>query len=150
MALENIHVEEVAMDTAVNKASDVRPAIMDFERRLSGIAEMVKNVWGGQAKQAFDHKHQEITGTLGATRRTPLGISEGTSVAEQYSVQADHDASADHHGHQRHPRRLTRRDPATRSRQWPVSPDAISVKFEDLQELHDAIAEAQHDLRHEP
>lgn len=93
MSLENIHVEESAMSTAVNRSSDVQASIMDFERRLSGIAEMVKNVWGGKAKLAFDQKHAEITQYLGRNAQDALGISEGTNVAKQVSVTADDDAA---------------------------------------------------------
>jgi uncharacterized protein YukE len=93
VAEENIHVEEGMMDVATRKAADVQTSIMDFERRLSGIAEMVKNVWGGKAKQAFDQKHAEITQYLGNNAQDALGISEGTNVAKQVSVTADDDAA---------------------------------------------------------
>jgi hypothetical protein len=42
---------------------------------------------------AFDQKHAEITQYLGRNAQDALGISEGTNVAKQVSVQADDDAS---------------------------------------------------------
>jgi uncharacterized protein YukE len=94
MALNNIHVEQTAMGTAVGRSADVQTAIMDYERQLSGIAEMVKSVWGGRAKQAFDIKHQEISAFLGINSRDAGGISEGTNQALNISVTADDDAYA--------------------------------------------------------
>lgn len=92
MAFDNIHVEETAMAEAVNKSSTVQQSIMDFERRLSNISEMVKAVWGGKAKTAFDQKHAEITQYLGRNAQDALGISEGTNTAKNVSVQADDEA----------------------------------------------------------
>lgn len=94
MALNNIHVEQTSMGTAVGRSSDVQTAIMDYERQLSGIAEMVKSVWGGRAKQAFDIKHQEISSFLGINSQDAGGISEGTNQALNISVTADDDAYA--------------------------------------------------------
>jgi hypothetical protein len=94
MALDNIHVEQTAMTTAVSRSSDVQTAIMDYEKQLSGIAEMVKSVWGGKAKLAFDQKHQEISGYLGTNSQDAAGISQGTNTANNISVGADDDAYA--------------------------------------------------------
>lgn len=92
MAFNNIHVEQTAMTTAVSRSSDVNTQILDFERQMSGIAEMVKSVWGGRAKQAFDLKHNEIRGNIGVNAQDASGISDGTSQALNHSVGAD-DAS---------------------------------------------------------
>lgn len=94
MALDNIHVEQTAMTTAVSRSSDVHTSIMDYERQLTGIADMVKAVWGGRAKVAFDQKHQEISGQLGINAQDASSISDGTSRALNISVQADDDAYA--------------------------------------------------------
>ena len=94
MALDNIHVEQSAMTTAVSRSSDVNTAIMDYERQLTNIAEMVKAVWGGKAKQAFDLKHQEIRSYLGINSEDAGSISEGTNTALNVSVTADDDAYA--------------------------------------------------------
>jgi hypothetical protein len=92
MAFDNIHVEQTAMTTAVSRSSDVNTQILDFEKQMSGIADMVKAVWGGRAKQAFDIKHNEIRGFIGVNAQDASGISEGTSQALNHSVGAD-DAS---------------------------------------------------------
>jgi len=92
MAFDNIHVEQTAMTTAVSRSSDVHTQIMDFEKQMSGIAEMVKSVWGGRAKQAFDVKHNEIRQYIGVNAQDASGISEGTSQALNHSVSGD-DAS---------------------------------------------------------
>ena len=94
MALDNIHVEQSAMTTAVSRSSDVQTAIMDYEKQLSGIAEMVKAVWGGRAKLAFDQKHAEITSYLGTNSQDAGHISQGTNTANNISVSADDDAYA--------------------------------------------------------
>jgi uncharacterized protein YukE len=92
MAMDNIHVEQSAMTTAVSRSSDVHTAIMDYEKQMSGIADMVKSVWGGRAKLAFDQKHQEIRGYLGVNAQDASSISEGTNQALNISVGADDDA----------------------------------------------------------
>jgi uncharacterized protein YukE len=92
MAFNNIHVEQTAMTTAVSRSSDVNTQIMDFEKQLTGISEMVKAVWGGRAKQAFDIKHNEIRQYMGINAQDASGISDGTSQALNHSVGAD-DAS---------------------------------------------------------
>ncbi|MFL6118703.1 hypothetical protein [Actinophytocola sp.] len=92
MALDNIHVEQSMMSTAVSRSSDVHSAIMDYEKQLTGIADMVKSVWGGRAKVAFDQKHQEIRGYLGVNSQDADSISQGTSQALNISVGADDDA----------------------------------------------------------
>jgi uncharacterized protein YukE len=92
MALDNIHVEQSAMTTAVSRSSDVHTAIMDYEKQLSGIADMVKAVWGGRAKVAFDQKHQEIRQYLGVNSNDAASISSGTNQALNISVGADDDA----------------------------------------------------------
>jgi uncharacterized protein YukE len=92
MAMENIHVEQTAMTTAVSRSSDVNTAIMDYERQLTGIADMVKSVWGGRAKTAFDAKHQEISAHLGINSQDAASISDGTNQALNISVAADDDA----------------------------------------------------------
>lgn len=92
MPMENIHVEQTAMSTAVGRASDVHTSIMDYEKQLSGIAEMVKAVWGGRAKVAFDQKHQEIAQYLGLNSQDAASISDGTNTALNVSVAADDDA----------------------------------------------------------
>lgn len=92
MALDNIHVEQTAMTTAVSRSSDVHTSIMDYEKQLTGIAEMVKSVWGGRAKQAFDVKHQEISSYLGVNSQDAASISDGTNQAMNVSVAADDDA----------------------------------------------------------
>lgn len=92
MALDNIHVEQTAMTTAVSRSSDVQTSIMDYEKQLSGIADMVKSVWGGRAKLAFDQKHAEISGHLGINSQDAGAISEGTNTAHNVSVTADDDA----------------------------------------------------------
>jgi uncharacterized protein YukE len=94
MALDNIHVEQSAMTTAVSRSSDVNTAIMDYEKQLTGIAEMVKAVWGGRAKLAFDQKHQEISQYLGINSQDAGNISQGTNQANNISVAADDDAYA--------------------------------------------------------
>jgi uncharacterized protein YukE len=94
MALDNIHVEQTAMTTAVSRSSDAQSAIMDYERQLTGIAEMVKAVWGGRAKLAFDQKHAEISSYLGLNSQDAGSISEGTNTANNVSVAADDDAYA--------------------------------------------------------
>ncbi|GAB3460378.1 hypothetical protein [Actinophytocola sediminis] len=94
MALNNIHVEQTAMSSAVGKSSDTQTAIMDYERQLSGIADMVKAVWGGRAKTAFDAKHQEIAASLGINSQDAGRISEGTNQALNISLTADDDAYA--------------------------------------------------------
>jgi uncharacterized protein YukE len=94
MALDNIHVEQTAMTTAVSRSSDVQTAIMDYEKQLSNIAEMVKSVWGGRAKVAFDTKHQEIRQYLGINSQDAGNISQGTNTANNISVGADDDAYA--------------------------------------------------------
>jgi uncharacterized protein YukE len=92
MAFENIHQEAPAMTQGANEASNINEALMNYEKQLSNIAEMVKNVWGGQAKVAFDAKHQEIVGHLGTNAVDALGISEGTTQAAQYATTADLDS----------------------------------------------------------
>src|SRR5262245_9538350 len=94
MGFDNIHVETGSMTTATSRASDVNTSIMDYEKQLSGIADMVKTVWGGKPKTAFDQKHQEIVGYLGTNAADALGISEGTNTANNVSVSAD-DAAYD-------------------------------------------------------
>jgi hypothetical protein len=94
MTAPNIHQETPALVEAGNRAGDVHTSIMDYEKQLSAIAEMVKNVWGGQAKIAFDEKHQEIVGNLGKNAADILNISEGTKAAQQIGTSADIDASA--------------------------------------------------------
>jgi uncharacterized protein YukE len=92
MAFDNIHVEQTAMTTAVSRSADVQTSIMDYEKQMTGIADMVKSVWGGRAKLAFDQKHQEISAYLGVNAQDAGSISEGTSTAHNVSVQADDDA----------------------------------------------------------
>jgi uncharacterized protein YukE len=92
MALDNIHVEHSAMTTAVSRSADVHTAIMDYEKQMSGIADMVKSVWGGRAKVAFDQKHQEIRGHLGVNAQDADQISQGTGQAHNISIGADDDA----------------------------------------------------------
>jgi len=92
MALDNIHVEQTAMTTAVSRSSDVQTSIMDYEKQLTGIADMVKAVWGGRAKLAFDQKHAEISSYLGINSQDAGSISEGTNTANNVSVAADDDA----------------------------------------------------------
>jgi uncharacterized protein YukE len=92
MAFDNIHMETPALATAANRAGDVNTSILDYEKQLSNIAEMVKNVWGGQAKVAFDAKHQEIVGNLGNNAADVLNISEGTRTSQQIGTSADLDA----------------------------------------------------------
>jgi|SRR5690349_1934843 uncharacterized protein YukE len=92
MALDNIHVEQTAMTTAVSRSSDVQTSIMDYEKQLTGIADMVKAVWGGRAKLAFDQKHAEISSYLGINSQDAGAISEGTNTANNVSVAADDDA----------------------------------------------------------
>jgi hypothetical protein len=94
MAFDKIHVEETAMVTAVNRSNDVNTSILDYEKQLTGIAEMVKEVWGGKAKAAFDVKHQEIVGYLGVNAADALGISEGTNMSLNTSLAADDDSAA--------------------------------------------------------
>jgi hypothetical protein len=94
MAFDNVHVEETAMVTAVSRSNDVNTSIMDFEKQLSGIAEMVKEVWGGKAKVAFDEKHAEIVGYLGTNAADALGISEGTNNSLNTTIAADDTSSA--------------------------------------------------------
>lgn len=92
MALNNIHVESQAMTAAVSKAGDVQTSIMDFEKQLTNMSEMVKAVWGGRAKVAFDQKHQEISSYLGVNAQDAGSISEGTNTAHTVTVAADDDA----------------------------------------------------------
>ncbi|HEX6359395.1 hypothetical protein [Actinophytocola sp.] len=92
MAFENIHQEAPAMTQATTESSNINEAILNYEKQLTGIAEMVKNVWGGQAKVAFDAKHQEIVGHLGTNAADALGISEGTRASAQYATGADLDS----------------------------------------------------------
>jgi uncharacterized protein YukE len=94
MALNNIHVEQTAMSMAAGKSADVQTSIMDYERQLSSIAEMVKAVWGGRAKVAFDAKHQEISSHIGVNAQDAGRISEGTNQALNISVAADDDSYA--------------------------------------------------------
>ena len=94
MAFDNIHVEQTVMSTAVSRASDVNSQIMDFDNRLAGIAEMVKSVWGGRAKEAFDTKHTEIRQYMGVNAQDAGGISDGTRLALNHSVGGDDAAHA--------------------------------------------------------
>jgi hypothetical protein len=77
MALDNIHVEQTAMTTAVSRSSDVQTSIMDYEKQLTGIADMVKAV---------------ISSDLGINSQDAGSISEGTNTANNVSVAADDDA----------------------------------------------------------
>src|SRR5262245_22100639 len=92
MALDNIHVEHAGMTEATRKAGEVHTAILDYEKQMSGIADMVKSVWGGRAKLAFDQKHQEIRQYLGVNAQDASSISDGTGQAHNISVSADDDA----------------------------------------------------------
>jgi hypothetical protein len=94
MAFDNIHVEQTAMATAVTRSADVQTSIMDYEKQLTGIADMVKAVWGGRAKLAFDQKHAEISGYIGINAQDAGAISQGTNQAQNISVSADDDAYA--------------------------------------------------------
>lgn len=94
MALNNIHVDQAAMAQAVGKSAEAQSAIMDYERQLRGIAEMVKSVWGGRAKVAFDAKHQEISAHIGLNAQEAGLISQGTNQALNISATADNDAYA--------------------------------------------------------
>src|SRR5262245_45931513 len=94
MAFDNIHVEQTAMATAVTRSADVQTSIMDYEKQLTGIADMVKSVWGGRAKVAFDQKHAEISGYIGVNAQDAGAISQGTNQAQNISVAADDDAYA--------------------------------------------------------
>ena len=94
MAMDNIHVEQTAMSTAVGRATEVHSSILEYDKHLTGIADLVKEVWGGQAKVAFDQKHQEIRTYLGINAQDASSISDGTNQALNISVTADQDASA--------------------------------------------------------
>ena len=89
MALDNIHVEQSAMTTAVSKSNDVHTQILEFEKQLSNISDLVKANWGGKAQTAFDNKHQEIRGYLGTNAFDAQDISEGTNNSLNASVAAD-------------------------------------------------------------
>lgn len=93
MAFDNIHVEQGAMVTATNRASEVNTSILEYEKKLSGIAEMVKAAWGGRAKEEFDKQHNAIVKDLGLNAADAASISDGTRVANQVSIEGD-DASA--------------------------------------------------------
>jgi uncharacterized protein YukE len=94
MALDNIHVEQAAMTTAVSRSNDVHTQILEFEKQLSNISDLVKENWGGKAQQAFDTKHQEIRQTLGTNALDALDISEGTNNSLNTTVAADDAAYA--------------------------------------------------------
>jgi hypothetical protein len=94
MAMDNIHVQQADMSTAVNRSSDVQTAIMDYEKQLTRIADLVKENWGGRAKEAFDKKHMEIAGLIGINAQEAGLISDGTNQALNISVGGDDEAFA--------------------------------------------------------
>lgn len=89
MALDKIHVEQTAMTTAVSRSNDVHTSILEFEKQLSGISDLVKENWGGEAQKAFDRKHQEIRGYLGTNALDAQDISDGTNNSLNISVAGD-------------------------------------------------------------
>jgi len=92
MALDNIHVEQSAMTTAVSRSNDVQTSIMEYEKQLSAISDLVKENWGGEAQKAFDRKHQEIRQYLGTNALDAQDISDGTNNSLNISVAGDDSA----------------------------------------------------------